>query len=73
MTAGRRELPGVLKDIRAWFDKPVLNGWVLAALALLVALRKPWALHTPQLWAEDGSVFLTHNDLYGARAILEPY
>jgi hypothetical protein len=39
----------------------------------LLALRKPWALHTPQLWAEDGSIFLTQNDLVGARAFLEPY
>jgi len=41
--------------------------------AVLLALRKPWALHTPQLWAEDGSIFLTQDDQMGARAIVEPY
>jgi len=40
---------------------------------VLLALRKPWALHTPQLWAEDGSIFLAQNDLVGVRAWLEPY
>ena len=45
---------------------------VLAAAALLV-LRKPWALHTPQLWAEDGSIFLTQDEQMGVRAWLEPY
>src|SRR5688500_12636244 len=25
--------------------------WLVAACAVLLALRKPWALHTPQLWA----------------------
>lgn len=45
---------------------------VVAAAVMLVA-RKPWALLTPQLWAEDGSVFLTQNDAWGARAILAPF
>ena len=53
------------------------TAWARAGLAvlggLLLALRKPWALHTPQLWAEDGSIFLTQDDQWGARAILEPY
>ena len=49
-------------------------GWsLLAALVLVLALHKPGALHTPQLWAEDGSVFLNHQDFYGARALLLPY
>ncbi|MBL9202744.1 MAG: hypothetical protein JNL39_19680 [Opitutaceae bacterium] len=46
--------------------------WVPVAAALL-ALRKPWALHTPQLWAEDGSIFLQQDDEIGSRAIITPY
>jgi hypothetical protein len=41
--------------------------------ALLLFLRKPWALHTPQLWAEDGSIFLEQDDAMGVRAFWEPY
>ncbi|MBI5771400.1 MAG: hypothetical protein HZA93_26740 [Verrucomicrobia bacterium] len=41
--------------------------------AVLLALRKPWALHTPQLWAEDGTIFLAQNDVLGLRAAVEPY
>jgi hypothetical protein len=36
-------------------------------------LRKPHALHTPQLWAEDGSIFLMQADLHGTSALLMPY
>ncbi len=49
-----------------------LGGWVLVAAALL-ALRKPWALHTPQFWAEDGSIFLVQNDQFGLAALAWPY
>lgn len=45
---------------------------VLGAAALLVA-RKPWALHTPQLWAEDGSIFLNEADSLGAAALFRAY
>ena len=47
--------------------------WLVLACAVLLALRKPWALHTPQLWAEDGSIFLTQNEQIGVRAWWEPY
>ncbi len=52
-----------------------LGHWtlVIAAVAAALFLRKPHALHTPQLWAEDGSIFLTQNDLLGLRAFIEPY
>jgi hypothetical protein len=43
-----------------------------AATTLLIA-RKPWALTMPQLWAEDGSVFLAQNDQLGARALFTPF
>jgi hypothetical protein len=45
----------------------------VVACAALLALRKPWALHTPQLWAEDGSIFLTQDEQMGLRAWFEPY
>jgi hypothetical protein len=57
----------------AWWQNPRLNFWVLAVFALLLALRKPHALHTPQLWAEDGSIFLMQADLHGASALTMPY
>ena len=41
--------------------------------ALLIALRKPWALHTPQLYAEDGSIFLLQDDQMGLRAFWGTY
>jgi len=48
--------------------------WLLVlACGALLALRKPWALHTPQLWAEDGSIFLVQDEQMGVRAWLEPY
>lgn len=46
--------------------------WVLLAAAAL-ALRKPWALHTPQLWAEDGSIFLVQDGQLGVSAWWTPY
>jgi len=50
------------------------RAWAAVALAAaLLVLRKPWALHTPQLYAEDGSIFLLQNEAVGARALLEPY
>jgi hypothetical protein len=58
---------------RAWWQNPRLTFWVLAGLALLLFLRKPHQLHTPQLWAEDGSIFLVQADLHGASAITMPY
>ena len=45
----------------------------VAAAAVLLALRKPWALHTPQLWAEDGSIFLVQAEQLGLRSWWEPY
>ncbi|MGH7944830.1 MAG: hypothetical protein ACREH8_05760 [Opitutaceae bacterium] len=57
----RRDMPAT----RLW--------WLVPACAALLALRKPWALHTPQLWAEDGSIFLTQDEQMGVRAWWEPY
>jgi hypothetical protein len=48
-------------------------GWFVLLAAALLALRKPWALHTPQFWAEDGEIFMKQDDAWGAGAILTPY
>jgi hypothetical protein len=58
---------------RTWWNEPTLNLGVLAAFALLLALRHPSALHTPQLWAEDGSIFLMQADYHGVSALAIPY
>src|SRR5258707_268432 len=58
---------------RAWWREPRLAGWFLALSALLLVLRKPWALYAPQFWAEDGSVFFSRDVLMGVRAFLKPY
>ena len=62
-----------LARLAAWWREPRLNGWVWAALAGLLLLRHPDALLTPQLWAEDGSVFLLGQDALGITALLRPY
>ena len=55
-------------------SKPWLTpAWTVLACAALLALRKPWALHTPQFWAEDGEIFMKQDDAWGAGAILSPY
>jgi hypothetical protein len=57
----------------AWFKHPTLTPTVLAVFAIALFLRKPYALLSPQLYAEDGSIFLAQNDLVGLRALIEPY
>ncbi|MBI4625543.1 MAG: hypothetical protein HY736_20265 [Verrucomicrobia bacterium] len=56
----------------AWSAPRLPWGMVAVGVAALV-LRKPWALHTPQLSAEDGTIFLTQDDQMGVRALVEPY
>ena len=56
----------------AWFTSRTPT-WVVGLASLAFALRKPWALHTPQLYAEDGSIFLQQQDQLGSAALLEPY
>src|SRR5476649_2190102 len=53
---------------------PRVQVWaaVIVAVALLVA-RKSWALLTPQLWAEDGTIHLNDVEQFGAGAFLVPY
>jgi len=62
-----------LAALRAWWAEPRLTPWAAAALAAAIILRKPHALHTPQLWAEDGSIFLMQADQHGLGALLLPY
>lgn len=46
----------------------------LTLLAVAIAvLRKPDALFLPQLWAEDGAVFLKSALTHGIGAVVEPY
>ena len=53
---------------------PDRAAWAAAAIAAVcLALRKPWALLTPQLWAEDGSIFLVQDEQLGLAAWLTPY
>lgn len=56
------------------FTALLTRPWLLVLLcAALLALRKPWALHTPQFWAEDGEIFMKQDDAWGAGAILTSY
>ncbi len=65
--------PSRRASVSLWFKNPRLTPTVLAAFAILLFLRKPYALLVPQLYAEDGTIFLAQNDLLGLRAFLEPY
>lgn len=65
--------PPLRDRLTAWWREPRLNGWTLATLAGLLFLRRPDALVSPQLWAEDGSVFLLGQDAHGLAAVLQPY
>ncbi len=69
VTSGNR----LLAALQRWWRQPRITWWVLAAFALLLAARKPSALLTPQLWAEDGSVFLLEQDQLGLAALATPY
>src|SRR5688572_304731 len=60
-------------DPAGWWRRPAVLAWMVVLTAALLALRKPWALHTPQLWAEDGSIFLTQDEQMGIRAWWLPY
>lgn len=57
---------------RLW-QEPTRTWLAVVAAAGLLVLRKPWALTTPQLWAEDGPVHLFQNEQYGAGAFFAPY
>jgi len=57
----------------AGWREPRRTWWAVAAAAVLLVVRKPWALATPQLWAEDGSIHLADNDAWGAHAFFLPY
>ncbi len=65
--------PTLRASVSQWFKNPQLTPTVLAVLALALFLRRPYALLVPQPYAEDGTIFLSQNDLLGLRAVLEPY
>jgi hypothetical protein len=56
-----------------WWREKQVAGWAVAAAALILFLRKPWGLITPQLWAEDGPIHLADVDSWGAHAFFVPY
>ncbi len=60
-------------SLRLRFSATILTPALLAAFAIALFLRKPYALLVPQPYAEDGTIFLAQNDLVGLRALLEPY
>lgn len=49
--------------------------WALCVVALTAILywRRPDAFYNPQLWAEDGSFFLTQAQFSGGRSVFLPY
>lgn len=55
------------------WQEPWRSRWAALAATALLMLRKPWALTTPQLWAEDGPIHLADVDSWGAHACLVPY
>ncbi len=59
--------------VAAWSRDARLSGWVVGGLAAALALHKPWALTTPQLYAEDGSIFLRQAEWHGLESFLVPY
>jgi len=74
--AGRVSPPWLTRltsSLHAWWQNPRPTLWFLLALAVVLFLRKPHALLTPQLWAEDGSVFLNEQDELGLRAFFTHY
>jgi hypothetical protein len=61
-------------SVRKWAGRSAPGlWWCVLATAVLLALRKPWALHTPQFWAEDGAIFMVQDGQMGLRAWIEPY
>jgi hypothetical protein len=62
-----------LDALRGWRQAPRLNVWVLAVLCIAIVLRNPSTLLTPQLWAEDGTIFLAQADWYGLEAFTMPH
>jgi hypothetical protein len=49
-------------------DRKTILG-ILLLVVLVLFLRRPDAFLNPQLWAEDGTVFLSDQQLYGASAL----
>ena len=53
-------------------DRTAVLG-ILLLVVLVLFLRRPDGFLNPQLWAEDGTVFLADSQLYGVSALLRPY
>lgn len=63
----------LLPRLAAWWRQPRVTGWTIVFFSTLLFLRKAHALAMPQLWAEDGAVFLMQAELHGAAALTLPY
>ncbi|MCX6952051.1 MAG: hypothetical protein NTV51_07775 [Verrucomicrobia bacterium] len=63
----------LIASLRAAWTARQTPWWIVVFAAVAFALRKPWALHTPQLYAEDACIFLVQQEQFGFRAVLEPY
>lgn len=46
---------------------------VFLLVFIILLLRRPDAFTNPQLWAEDGKIFLQQNEQYGIKALTMPY
>jgi len=66
-------LARLVATLRATWTARQTPWWIVAFAAAAFALRKAWALHTPQLYAEDACIFLVQQEQFGFRAVLEPY
>jgi hypothetical protein len=82
--APRKELLSTTPEKTSWLDLDAwiapgaphrLRNWIGFAIVLgvLLFLRKPHGLLTPQFWAEDSSVFFMGHEQLGWRALFEPY
>lgn len=72
-TAGAGPVRSRCDAVRGWLREPRLTVWVVALLAVAIFLRKPSHLLTPQLWAEDGTIFLVQADWFGLEALVMPH
>ncbi|MBL8726875.1 MAG: hypothetical protein JNM25_00500 [Planctomycetes bacterium] len=62
-----------LDAVHGWWRAPRLNAWVVLLLGVAIVSRNPSTVHTPQLWAEDGTIFLVQADWYGLEAFVMPH
>lgn len=72
MTSGEK-IPRPPESAPASARRWMLRLGITLAVMAIVVLRKPDTFTNPQLWAEDGGIFLIQADLQGAKVLLKPY